>query len=115
MEVEAEVGLMLFVSCLQLQDGRIDGSQPVCIPGMPSYFKPPVEFGWGELGCQIFAHISDEYQPAAMMEVEVEFGVHGVFPLPTMGWIGREDRCMGAGLQSLKGLNALKMSQANFR
>ena len=38
------------------------------------------------------------------MEVEVEFGVHGVFPLPTMGWIGREDRCMGAGLQSLKGL-----------
>ena len=78
-------------------------SQSAYLECLHTSFKPPVEFGWGELGSQIFAHISDEYQPAAMMEVEVEFGVHGVFPLP-MGWIGREDRCMGAGLQSLKGL-----------
>ena len=35
------------------------------------------------------------------MEVEVVFGAHGVFLLP-MG-IGREDRCMGMGLQTWKG------------
>ena len=38
------------------------------------------------------------------MEVEVVFGAHGVFLLP-MG-IGREDRCMGTGLQTWKGSKA---------
>ena len=48
-------------------------------------------------GC-LAGQISDEQWPAAI-EVEVEIGAHGVFLLP-MG-IGREDRCMGKGLQGL--------------